>query len=174
MKRALFQSFVLTAFIGWLMCSCSRQGPAPSAATGNAPAGSANTPGGAATGQANSQQPGPPMTFERPPMTDLRPLLTNDTEAFWTRTIDVSNVQVQRVFANGEFLLVGPDSTNTVVVQVRESHPEIKVGQRVDISGIIDPIGSISQWNVSPQAHQMLAGHTMFISGDSVKPAAKE
>ena len=166
-KVALF--FIFVVFLGGLMiCSCSKE----NGTTPSGPGGGAESAGGAAAGQDGSQMATPPMGFQLPPITDLHQLLATNGEAFWTRNVELSHVMVQRVLSDKQFILIGPDNSQTVPVQLNGSHPEIKEGREVDISGIIDPLGKdLSQWDVPPPERQALAGHTMFIRAVSIKPS---
>src|SRR4051812_7228171 len=80
----------------------------------------------------------PTMTFEKPPLTSLDQILSStNAEGFWTRSINVSGAKVQQILRDKQFLTVGPGPGRTVVVRLRDSHPEIKVGQSLDLAGIV-------------------------------------
>ena len=56
------------------------------------------------------------MPFEQPPITDLSQILSNsNTQALWTRTVNMSGVKVQKILGDKLFILVGPDSAHSVV-----------------------------------------------------------
>lgn len=164
-ERALFLVFIV--FLSGLICSCSKENQPPSG-----PSGSAESAGGAIKGQEGSQMSTPPMRFQLPPLTDLHQLLTNG-DVFQTRNVDISHAMVQRVFSDKQFVLVGPDDSHTVPVQLNGLYPQIKEGQEINVLGIVDPLGDTSQWNVLPTERQALAGHTMFIRAVSVKPSGR-
>ena len=135
--------------------------------------GSAETPGGQASGT-DVKPPGAPMTFEQPAVTDLRDIFSNtNAQVFWTRTLNVTGVKVQRISKDKQFMLIGPDSQHAVVVQMKELQPEIKPGQNVDVAGTIDHLGQdLSQWNVSPEDRQMMTGRSIFVRATDVKASA--
>lgn len=110
------------------------------------------------------------MQFQLPPITDLHQLLTNG-EVFGTRNVDISHAMVQQVFSDQQFVMVGPDTSQTVAVELNGLYPQIKEGQEINVLGIIDPLGDLSQWNILPAERQALAGHTMFIRAVSIKPS---
>ena len=122
-------------------------------------------------GETVPRPPGPPMNYQKAPLTSISELLdTNNPAVFWSRTIELSGTTVQQVFADGHFIVVGPDKDHTVAVQVEQLHPEIKVGQKVDISGIIDPTGTDkTQWNIAPDEKKALTQHSVFIQGRSIQ-----
>lgn len=129
-------------------------------------------PGVVASGQENSSSQMPTMKFQLPPITNLQEILATNEQNLWTRTVNLSDVKVQRFLNDKHFLLIGRDGGQTVLVQLGGLHPEIKEGQKVNISGMIDPLGKdLSQWNVSPADRQVLARHTMFIRPASITPA---
>lgn len=113
------------------------------------------------------------MKFQEPPITDLRKILnTNDSDAFWTRSVNLSDVTVQRNLHDEGFILIGTDDQHTVLVQLDKPHPEFREGQKVNVTGRINPLGKdLSQWNVKPADQQVFQGHTMFISATSVIPS---
>lgn len=61
---------------------------------------------------------------------------------------------------------------HAVPVQIGGLHPEIKEGEKINVSGMIDPLGKDrSQWNVTPAERQALEGYTIFIRPASITPA---
>lgn len=111
------------------------------------------------------------MNSALPPLTDLRQFLDSSNQVtFWTRRVDWSGVTVQRNLHDEGFILVGPDNDHTVLVRLEKAHPELREGQKVDLTGIVDPMGKdLSQWNVKPADREVFQGHTMFISASLVK-----
>jgi hypothetical protein len=155
--------------------SCSRQDEGSSAASAQpAQGGSADPGGGKIDGATAPAAPGGPMKYEKPPVTDISELFnTNNAEALWTRGIDLTGVTVQQIFADKQFILVGPDKEHSVMVQVSEQHPEINVGQKVDVTGVINPTGrDKTQWNVSPDEQKLLTQHSIFVLAKSIRSAA--
>src|SRR5256885_1717821 len=89
---------LLGLIVATLGFGCSRESTSTSDSTTQSGRGGGESTGGAASDQDNSKAPGPPMTYEQPPLTDLHTLLTaTNAEAFWSRSVDVSNVTVQRI-----------------------------------------------------------------------------
>lgn len=113
------------------------------------------------------------MKFQEAPITDVGKIVEiSNSEAFWTRPVNLSGVTVQRNLHDEGFILIGIDDQHTVLVQVDKPRPELREGQKVDLTGIIDPMGKdLSQWNVKPADRQVFQGHTMFISATSVTPS---
>jgi hypothetical protein len=174
-KWILLSSLLLVLAI--LGPACSRQGNGNSGTTATAQGGS-DDPGGSVTGSrvdgaTEPHPPGGPMNFEKAAVTNVLELFhTNNPTAFWTRPVDLSGVTVQQIFADGHFIVVGPDKDHTLPVQMGELHREIKVGQKIDIVGVIDPIGrDKTQWNVQLEEQKVLAQHSIFIQARSIKPS---
>jgi hypothetical protein len=113
------------------------------------------------------------MNFEKAAVTNLSQLFnTNNPTAFWTRAVNLSRVTVQQVFKDGHFIVIGTDKDHALPVQMIELHPEIKVGQKVDLSGVINPTGhDKTQWNVRPEEQNVLAQHSIFIQERSIRPS---
>lgn len=152
--------------------SCSRQG-ANSNSGSSSSSGGAESGRGASTEQQTNQPSGPIMTFQEASITDVRKIVgTNNSEAFWTRRVNLSGVTVQRNLHDEGFIVIGTDDQHTVLVQLEKPQPELREGQKVDVTGTINPIGKdLSQWNVKPVDRQVFQGHTMFISATSVTPS---
>jgi hypothetical protein len=157
--------------LGFGVASCFRDGANNNAETTSR--GSAESAGGQASGT-DVKPPGPPMTFEQPAVTDLQDLFrSTNAQALWTRTLNASGVKVQQISQDKQFMLVGPDAQHSVVVQMKELQPEIKMGQTVDVTGVINQLGQdLSQWNVSPEDRQMMAGRTLFVRANSVRASS--
>jgi hypothetical protein len=163
---------VLTA-TAILASACSREGngkSGPGAQGGSADPGS-SVSGGVVDGATEPRLPGPPMNFEKAPVTNLFELFhTNNPEAYWTRAIQLSGVTVQQIFPDKQFIVIGPDNDHTLLVQMFGSHPEIKTGGKVDVAGIIDPIGfDKTQWNVTADEQKILARHSIYIQARSIQ-----
>jgi hypothetical protein len=152
----------------FLAPACSRQSDNNSAQGGTDDSGSSIN-GGAA----EPRPPGPPMNFEKAAVTNLSQLFnTNNPTAFWTRPVDLSGVTVQQVFKDRQFIVVGSDKEHAVPVQLIESHPDIKPGQKLDLTGVINPTGhDKTQWNVLPEEQKLLAQHSIFIQERTIKPS---
>jgi hypothetical protein len=163
-------------FLGivFLGSSCSREGADNSTASGQAAQGaSADSGGGTTSGATAVMPPGPPMKFEQPPVTNLSQIYSStNPESFWTRSADFADVTVQEILPGRQFILVGTDKDHTLVVQLNQTHPELKPGQKVEVMGIIDPLGKDkSQWNVSAVELQVLERHSIFVREVSIRPA---
>ena len=153
-----------------LVPACSRQGNSASAQGGSDDPGNTVT-SGVVDGATVPQPPGSPMKYEQAPVTDVSVFFTtNNPTAFWSRSVNLTGVTVQQVFKDGHFIVVGPDKDHALPVQLSELHPEIKVGQKIDLSGVVDPIGQDkTQWNVAPDEQNVLAQHQIFIQERSLK-----
>jgi hypothetical protein len=156
----------------FLAPACSRQANNNSAQGGSDDPGSSLT-SGVVDGTTEPHLPGPPMNFEKAAVTNLSQLFnTNNPTAFWTRAVNLSRVTVQQVFKDGHFIVIGTDKDHALPVQMIELHPEIKVGQKVDLSGVINPTGhDKTQWNVRPEEQNVLAQHSIFIQERSIRPS---
>lgn len=152
-----------------LVPSCSREGNSAQPARG----GSADPGDGTMSGASAPAVPGPAMTFQLPPVTSLSEIFSaTNVEALSTRTVQLTGATVQQVFPDGHFMAIGPDSEHTLMVQFSGLHPEIKAGQKVDVMGIIDPLGKDkSQWNVSPAEQQVLDRHNVFVREVTIRQA---
>ena len=164
----------LLAATTYLVPACSRQG---NSATGQ---GGSDDPGGSLAsgtvdGATEPRPPGAPMKYQQAPVTDMSVFFnTNNPTAFWSRSVNLSGVTVQQVFKDGHFIVVGTDKDHALPVQMSELHPEIKVGQKIDLSGVVNPTGhDKSQWNVEPAEQQVLGQHQIFIQERSIKTAGQ-
>src|SRR5215469_4480489 len=172
MRRGLYLRLILIGTMVGIGVSCSRQGEENSNSAQSPPSGGAESGGGSMAGQ-QTNQTGPIMKFEQPPITDVRMVVgTNNSEALWTRSVNLSGVTVQQNLHDEGFILIGTDDQHTVLVQLDKPHPKLGEGQKVDLTGTIDPMGKdLSQWNVKPADRQVFQEHTMFISATSVAPS---
>lgn len=153
-----------------LESACSRQGDANSAQGGSDDP-RASITGAVIDGATEPRPPGPPMKYEQPPITDMAVFFnTNNPMAFWSRSVNLTGVTVQQVFQDRHFILVGPDKDHALPVQLIESHPEIKPGQKIDLTGVVDPVGGDkTQWNVLPAEQNALGKHSIYIQERSLK-----
>src|SRR4051794_24699058 len=102
----LCSSFLLGILV--LQPSCSREG-STSSPTPQAAGGSADPGGGTIDGATVPSAPGAAMKYQQPAVTDISELFkTNNPEAYWTRSINLTGVTVQQVFSDHQFILVGP------------------------------------------------------------------
>jgi len=159
--------------------ACSRHDQGNSGQTSEpARGGSADPGGGNVSGSTAPTLTGRTMEFENPPLTDISQIfsLTNpNPQALWTRPVDLTGVTVQEVLPSKQFILIGSDKQDSMLVQVGGAHVELKPGQKVDLKGVIDPLGKDkSQWNVGPEEMQVLNQHTMFISANSIQTATNQ
>ena len=102
-------------------------------------------------GDGRSQGPMPGLTASEP-LTELGAMLDGSPQSVAGRRIDLRDVDVERV-DGGSFVIRDGDARATVVAQGGEA--EVRAGQRVNVSGTVEPDGSggarIRATRVDPQ-----------------------
>lgn len=173
----LLAGFLLATII--LEPACSKQGSTDSDSAGQPAQGGSADPASSLTsgkidGATVPQAPGAPMNYEKQAVTNIQELFnTNNAGAYWTRGADLTGVTVLQIFSDKQFLIVGSDKEHTLLVRLEQLHPEIKVGQKVDLYGVINPTGSDkSQWNVHPDTQNAIGEHSIFISAKTIRVAS--
>lgn len=173
MRRFGFIAVLLAA--AFVVCSCSKQNSGNSTSSAQPPRGAAQDPGGGTVSGATApQMPGAPMSFEKPPITDIGELVNStNNQGLWTRTVNLSGVTVQRRL--GSFILVGPDKNHVVPVQLGGQSSKVEPGQKVNVGGMIDPLGKDkSQWNGNPDVQKDLSSYSIFIRATTITLAASQ
>lgn len=120
---------------------------------------------GSPEGRGVAPATGAPMEFQQPALTSVSQILANtNPAALTTRTVQLGSVSVQRVFSP-QYILVGPDANQTVVVRLKELHPGIQAGQKMNISGMIEQLGEdLSQWQLNPEYKVIVGRYPIFIN----------
>jgi hypothetical protein len=120
---------------------------------------------GSPSGRGTAPAAGPAMTYDQPPLTTVGEILKS-TNVAGTTTLQVqlAGVKVQKVLS-GQYILVGSDPDHAIPVRLKELHPEIREGQTLNVTGMIQQLGNdLAHWELDEANKRIVSRFPVFIN----------
>lgn len=122
-----------------------------------------------------------PAVAPNEPITDVT-VITNptDTQSILNRSVQLTNVNVQRVVGDRTFWIGQPNGQAVFVVLAppldagsAENKVVIKPGQTVNLTGVLKPLPTVEQaqqeWSLSPTEAQTLKNQALYLQAERVQ-----
>lgn len=143
-----------------------RPGPQPDVLRTNADEGRSN-------GRGLSPATGPAMTIDERPLKTIDEVVSQPNALALTgRQVQFSAEPVQRVLSS-QYVVIGSSDDRGIVVRLKEALPELKPGERLNITGMIAQLGAdLAHWELDQDKKDIVRRYPIFINAVASEPAS--
>jgi hypothetical protein len=120
---------------------------------------------GSPDGRGVAPATGPMMTFQREPLTQVSQITSSSNpDALVTQQVQLAGVPIKRVLSS-QYVIIRDESDRGVVVRLKEALPDVKPGQKLNVTGMISQLGEdLAHWELDPENKKIAGEFSIFVN----------